>query len=234
MTDLDITTTLLSIDEVGAFDLISREAMLQGFMQVDGGDSALPFVRQFCSSPLMCWWTDDMGEQGDPLMPALCACGQHCALVHVSEDLLDSERLFAFMDDIYVSSTPDRTEALHQSLDRQMWDHARIRLHQGKTQWNSGVAPEGWDRLTAAARTSDPSGVVWKSLPASEQGLKILGTPLGIQNTCTTNSVGPVWTTDCCWNAFQQCRIFNQRGCCSFCAGTRANCLLLRAIPPQL
>ena len=57
-----------------------------------------------------------------------------------------------------------------------MCDHARIRLHQGKTQlWNrGGVAPEGWDRLTATARASDPSAVVWKgdpSLPASEQGL---------------------------------------------------------------
>ena len=78
-------------------------------------------------------WQGEGGEQGDPLMPALYACGQHRALVHVSEVLQDSERLFAFMDDIYVCSKPDRTEALHQSLDRQMRDHARIRLHQGKT-----------------------------------------------------------------------------------------------------
>ena len=35
-------------------------------------------------------------------MPALYACGQHRALVYVNEDFLDSERLFAFMDDIYV------------------------------------------------------------------------------------------------------------------------------------
>ena len=81
MTDLDPTTTLLSVDGIGAFDLISREAMLQGLMEVDGGDAALPFVRQFYGSPSMYWWTDDMGvtheiwqgeggEQGDPLMPA--------------------------------------------------------------------------------------------------------------------------------------------------------------------
>ena len=103
----------------------------------------------FCATipqhPSMYWWTDDMGvtheiwqgeggEQGDPLMPALCACGQHRALVHVSEDLLDSEWLFAPMDDVNVSSALHRVEVLHQSLDREMWDHARIRLHQGKTQ----------------------------------------------------------------------------------------------------
>ena len=51
MTDLDPTTTLLSVDGIGAFDLISREAMLQGLMEVDGGDAALPFVRQFYGSP---------------------------------------------------------------------------------------------------------------------------------------------------------------------------------------
>ena len=162
-------------------------------------------------------------------MPALYACGQHRALVHVSENLLDSERLFAFMDDIYVSSAPDRTEALHQSLDRQMWDHARIRLHQGKTQlWNrGGVAPEGWDRLTAAARTSDPSAVVWKgdpSLPASEQGLRILGTRLGhpehvhhqlrrasVDHRLLLERIPAVQDLQSAWLLL------------SFCAGTRAN-----------
>ena len=66
MTDFDPTTTLLSVDGVGVFDLISREAMLQGLMEVDGGDAALPFVRQFYGSPSMCWWIDDMGV---PLRP---------------------------------------------------------------------------------------------------------------------------------------------------------------------
>ena len=32
---------------------------------------------------------------------------------------------------------------------------------------------------------------------------------------CTTNCVGQARTTDCCRNAFQQSRIFNQHGCCS-------------------
>ena len=80
--------------------------MLQGLSEVEGGGSVLPFVKLFYSSPSMYWWTDDAGgthevwqgeggEQGDPLMPALYACGQHRALVNVSEELLDSERLFA-------------------------------------------------------------------------------------------------------------------------------------------
>ena len=75
----------------------------------------------------MYWWTDgaggthevwqgEGGEQSDPFMPALYACGQHRALVHVSEELLDSERLFAFMDDVCVCCGPDRVAAIHQLL----------------------------------------------------------------------------------------------------------------------
>ena len=178
---------------IGAFDLISREAMLRGLSEVEGGGSVLPFVKLFYSSPSMYWWTDDAGgthevwqggEQGDPLMPALYACGQHRALVHVSEELLDSERLFAFMDDVYVCCGPDRVAAIHQLLEREMWDRARIQLHQGKTQfWNrGGSSPHGWEAMTAVARVGDPTAVLWKgdsSLPPSEQGLRILGTPLG-------------------------------------------------------
>ena len=38
---------MTSIDGISAYDLISREAMLQGFARVEGGRSALPFVRLF-------------------------------------------------------------------------------------------------------------------------------------------------------------------------------------------
>ena len=64
------------------------------------------------------------GEQGDPLMPLLYALGQHSALVAASERLKGDEILFAFLDDLYVKSSPDREE---------LWRHARIRLNQGKT-----------------------------------------------------------------------------------------------------
>ena len=35
------------------------------------------------------------------------------------------------------------------------------------------------------------------------------------QRTCTTNCVGQVWTTDCCWTHSSSPGIFNQHGCCS-------------------
>ena len=86
LTDLDGNTTLLSVDGIGAFDLISRSAMVQGLLEVEGGSAAFPFVRQFYGSASTYWWDDDEGvthevvqgeggEPGDPLMPAKSALG---------------------------------------------------------------------------------------------------------------------------------------------------------------
>ena len=42
LTDADPSATVLSIDGIGAFDLVSRQSMLEGLRRVEGGDSALP------------------------------------------------------------------------------------------------------------------------------------------------------------------------------------------------
>ena len=98
LTDFDPDATLLSIDGIGAFDLISRNAMLQGLANVEGGGRAVPFVSQFYASPSTYIWEDEFGEtfeiqqgeggeQGDPLMPALFSVGQHPVLVEVQSTL---------------------------------------------------------------------------------------------------------------------------------------------------
>ena len=77
LTDLDPTATVVSIDGISAFDVVSRRAMLEGLQTVAGGDSALPFVLQFYGSASSCLWEDqegtvhtisqvEGGEQGDP------------------------------------------------------------------------------------------------------------------------------------------------------------------------
>ena len=48
------------------------------------------------------------GEQGDPLMPALFSLGQHQALQAAHEQLQAGETLYAFLDDIYVTVSPER------------------------------------------------------------------------------------------------------------------------------
>ena len=50
LTDADERATVISVDGVSAFDLISRRAMMHGLMRVDGGSEAVPFVRMFCGS----------------------------------------------------------------------------------------------------------------------------------------------------------------------------------------
>ena len=195
LTDQDHATTVLSVDGVGAFDLISRASMLEGLRAMEGGDSVLPFVSQFYSSASTYNWVDDVGvvhdvvqgeggEQGDPLMPALFALGQHRALVAVRERLLPDEHLLAFHDDVYIVCRPDRVVPIHALLRAQLWHHARIQIHQGKTQvWNrGGVEPANIQFLQQDALIADPDAVVWRGdevLPTIDQGVVILGTPLG-------------------------------------------------------
>ena len=59
--ELNPSATVTSIDGVGAFDLVSRRAMLEGLAQVDGGAATLPFVRMFYGSPSQYLWDDDNG-----------------------------------------------------------------------------------------------------------------------------------------------------------------------------
>ena len=49
LTDVDSRATVLSIDGISAFDLISKTAMLDGMAQIRGGEAVMPFVLQFCS-----------------------------------------------------------------------------------------------------------------------------------------------------------------------------------------
>ena len=153
---------------------------------MEGGDQILPFVRMFYGTPSTYLWEDELGvtqhiaqgeggEQGDPLMPMLFALVQHVALEAAQGRLQQNERIFAYLDDVYVVSTPDRVFEVHQVLEDTLASHCNIHVHQGKTQvWNrAGIAPEGIDVLTSRA-IDNPS-----FLPVDLQGLKVLGVPIG-------------------------------------------------------
>ena len=123
----------------------------------------------------------EWGEQGDPLMPLLFSLGQHRGLCAVAEGLRPGEHLFAFLDDVHVASSPERSVGAHLILEEEMWRHAKIRLHFGKTViWNkSGLAPEVVEALEEAARRVDPTAVVWRGNPdlsTDRQGVVLLGT----------------------------------------------------------
>ena len=104
LTDLNPEATVVSIDGIGAFDLISRNAMLEGLLQMENGDQVLPFVRNFYGRPSTYLWEDEMGtvheitqgeggEQGDALMPMLFSLGQHQALVAIQSRLQDERKV---------------------------------------------------------------------------------------------------------------------------------------------
>ena len=47
LTDKDVNATVVTVDGVGAYDLISRNAMIEGILRMEGGDQILPFARLF-------------------------------------------------------------------------------------------------------------------------------------------------------------------------------------------
>ena len=195
LTDTDPEATVLSIDGVGAYDLISRNAMLEGLLRMEGGDQILPFVRCFYGSPSTYLWEDEMGvsqsipqgeggEQGDPLMPMLFALGQHAALEAIQARMRVGEHVFAYLDYIYTVSRPARIDRLHAVIVEELGARACIHLNHSKTQvWNrGGTEPSGVEVMTRAARLSKPGAVVWRgdpTLPPVQQGLKVLGVPIG-------------------------------------------------------
>ena len=113
-------------------------------------------------------------------MQALFALSQHDALVAIQDRLKPEEKLFTFLDDIYVWSG-------HASHN----DGAHGHPH-GKPQlWNrAGVAPAGSVALTAAGQVLDPDAIVWRGdteLNTEDQGLVILGKPLGYEDFVRIN-----------------------------------------------
>ena len=195
LTDLNARTTVMSVDGIGAYELISRDIMLSALRDLDGGGEILPFVSSLYGRPSCYLWEDELGEihdiqqgeggeQGDALMPMLFSLGLREALVAVARQPTADEELFAFLDDIYVICSPERVGDIHFLLQQELWRHSRISLHLGKTQvWNrAGFEPPACAELQQAAEEADPDAVVWKGsqeMPYAERGVKILGTPVG-------------------------------------------------------
>ena len=187
MTDAHSTSTVLSIDGIGAYDHVFRSAMLSKLHSEPRLHGLLPFVRAMYSDPSQYSWRDaagtqhvilqcEGGEQGDPLMPLLFSLAIHDALAETKDALEDGEELLAFLDDIYAISEPGRTRAVYNTLAEKLATKAGIHLHTGKTRvWNQ----EG----VCLPNLEDLGPDVWSS-----RGVKILGTPVGsddfVQELC--------------------------------------------------
>ena len=103
-------------------------------------------------------------------MPALFALAQHDALVEADALLEPGERLFSFLDDLYLTTTKPRAQEAFQVVADSVQRHAGVQTNFGKLKaWSraGGEAPEGLEEA-------------WQgSKPDCENGLIVLGTPLG-------------------------------------------------------
>lgn len=191
-TEMDPMLTVLSVDGVGAYDLISRHALLTGLRSHPDLQPLLPYVRQFYGQPSEYVWYDgagqaqlvrqaEGGEQGDPLMPGLFAAAVQPALAELHNTLHPGEAVLAYLDDTYVLCAPGRAHHLFVELQAGLWRHAHITLNHAKTRlWNlAGAPPAGWPLPPAPPA---PEHAVWvgdPALPEANQGLVVLGTPVG-------------------------------------------------------
>ena len=62
LTDLNSRQTVVSVDGIGAFDFVSRNAMLQRLGNMPEGVRVLPFVRLSYSAPLTHVWEVELGD----------------------------------------------------------------------------------------------------------------------------------------------------------------------------
>ena len=107
-------------------------------------------------------------------MPALFALGLHPALQQADELLEEGEWLGAFLDDVYLVTTRERARAAFDTVTAQVKAHAGVDVNFGKcAAWSAagGEAPPGLAEL---------GDKVWRcTQPAAENGLVVLGAPLG-------------------------------------------------------
>ena len=111
-------------------------------------------------------------------MPLLFSLGIHAAFQPSQQSLRSFVRFLG-----RCVTRLDRVAHCFSVIQEQLRRHSNIRVHLGKVKnWNaSGVRPRDCDILQRIAAASDSRESVWKcsDLPADQQGIKVLGTPLG-------------------------------------------------------
>ena len=130
--------------------------------------------------------------------------------------------MFAFLDNFYVISLPERTHAIFDVVRTSLRLHAGIEIHLGKTKmWNAaGEEPPNTSELQPAADAKvDPMWTGNWALPPERQGLVVLGTPVGrdeyVRHLLRNKRLEHDRLLERVLSS--QCLTFNQHGCCCFC-----------------
>ena len=222
--------TIVSVDGVGAFDLVSRNAMLRGLMSLPSGGRLLPFVRTFCGQPSVFLWEDETGEvhhiqqgeggeQGDPLMPLLVCLAQHPALVAANERLDAGEHLFAYLDDLYTScEDPDRTAKPTVHWDRNSRDTRTFPSTMGRPRCGTVevVSPQVVQHSTGLHvrwMKEEWCGEETQLCPLSNRASESWGHQKGTPTSSAISSGRNLMLTVACSNAFLQLVTCRPLGC---------------------
>ena len=114
-------------------------------------------------------------------MPALYSLGQHEALEALAAELLPTEKVCAFLDDVYILCKPERVRYLCKRAEHHLFEKTGVRLNMGKTKVfnHAGVKPQGVDELQKTEPNAERVWVGDHTLPAEEQGVLVLGSPVG-------------------------------------------------------
>ena len=95
-------------------------------------------------------------------MPMLFSLGQHAAMMAVAARLRDGVRLLAFLDDLFIVTSLDRTVEVH-NMREELRRHARISVRRETRIWNrAGIMFDGCHILEQAARAVGPAVRVWR------------------------------------------------------------------------
>ena len=167
------------------------------------------------------------GEQGDPLMPALYALGQHAALAHVDASLHKGRCSLRSLTTSTSSVIPPALVEIFLQVKQSLARFAGVQVNLGKTKvWNrAATRPEDLHTIGAEA---------WRGEgPEEEQGLVVLGVPVGhsafVQKWLADKEeshqqfltrIPAVQDAQCAWLLLLMC------------AGPRAN-HILRNLPPS-
>ena len=169
--EVDERATIMSIDGISAYDLISRRAMLSGLAQVDGGREVLPFVKSFYGAP-----SHDAPVVLSRTTQRVCArFRKGCSPTNGSSHSWTTCTWFVCQTGWLQSTRCWRTRC---------GSTREFECMQGKTKiYNrAGERPEACDHLERIARTVLEDARVWRGgadIPEVERGIKVLGTPLG-------------------------------------------------------
>ncbi len=172
LADRDPDAVIVSLDGVGAFDHVRRSAFFRRLHACPELRELLPLVSALYGSQSRFIWYNSAGEQrvieqgeggeqGCPLMPALYALAQHDALVEASGELLPDEKIFSFLDDLYLVTCKARAYEAFLELSSRVEAHAGVQSHLGKlSAWSKagGAAPVDLNEHCPGAWRADMAG----------------------------------------------------------------------------